>query len=529
MELNIIECTLRDGGYHLNWNFDDEFVKNYIKVTEDLNIKNIEFGFRFFENNKWNGEYAFTTEETLNRFEFKKTTKVGVMVFSGQVFTNSKFDESKFNFLFPLSKSESRLDFVRIATYPEGLDETYEIAKKLIQKGFQVSINLMQIHRVNKKQLAEFAINSKKINLDSIYFADSVGCLNPIDVDGIVKEMFANFQGPIGIHAHDNRGLAFANSIAALNAGATWIDGTFTGMGRGPGNTKTEDLILNFFDDDNQNYLKMIDFIDDYLLDKKAKYKWGSSPLYFLSGKHKIHPSYIQEMNLNENLTTLDKLNFIQTTDYIDKESFDVSNINYTDKLYSEIKEDVIAQDIKINSTKPVLIVGSGRGTRDFKWQIEKFINKINPEVLELNFNGHLEQALVNYHVYTNPQRFFSEVNKLIKANASVIIPSKITSLKDGLNIHNYEFKISSKNEFKFNNKFSELPNSLVLSYALALSLFSKNEEIYLVGFDGYEDTARNLKVNETFNKFENNFKKSLTSITPTKYMVSQKSIFPLI
>ena len=51
MQFNIIECTLRDGGYHLNWNFDDDFVKNYIKVTEDLEIKNIEFGFRFFENN----------------------------------------------------------------------------------------------------------------------------------------------------------------------------------------------------------------------------------------------------------------------------------------------------------------------------------------------------------------------------------------------------------------------------------------------------------------------------------------------
>ena len=529
MQFNIIECTLRDGGYHLNWNFDDDFVKNYIKVTEDLEIKNIEFGFRFFENNKWNGEYAFTTEETLNRFDFKKTTNVGVMVFSGQLFTNSKFDESKFNFLFPKSKSESRLDFVRIATYPDGLDETYKIAIKLIQKGYKVSVNLMQIHRVDKDLLKEFAIKSKEINLDSIYFADSVGCLDPVDVERIVKVMLRNFEGPVGIHAHNNRGLAFANSIAALNAGATWIDGTFTGMGRGPGNTKTEDLNLNFFDDNNNSYLKMINFIDDYLLEKKALYKWGSSPLYFLSGKHKVHPSYIQEMNLNENLTTLDKLNFLQATDYIDKESFDISNVDYIDKFYSDINKDLNSESFLFDSNKPVLIIGSGKGTKDFKKQIEKFINKVSPIVLELNFNGNLDQKLVNYHVYTNPQRFFGELDKLIKSEASVIIPSKITTLQEGVDIHNYEFKISSENKFKFNNKYSELPNSLALAYALALSLFSKNDEIFITGFDGYEDTARNFKVNETFNKFESSFKKNVTSITPTKYMVSQKSIFPLI
>lgn len=175
------------------------------------------------------------------------------------------------------------------------------------------------------------------------------------------------------------------------------------------------------------------------------------------------------------------------------------------------------------------MIIGSGKGTKDFKKQIEKFINKVSPIVLELNFNGNLDQKLVNYHVYTNPQRFFGELDKLIKSEASVIIPSKITTLQEGVDIHNYEFKISSENKFKFNNKYSELPNSLALAYALALSLFSKNDEIFITGFDGYEDTARNFKVNETFNKFESSFKKNVTSITPTKYMVSQKSIFPLI
>ena len=141
---------------------------------------------------------------------------------------------------FPLDSKSSRVNFVRIATYLDGLEVSYEIAKELIKKGFDVSINLMQIQNADEIIIKDFGETAKKINLKSIYFADSVGCLFPRDVKDIVERMKTSFEGDVGIHAHNNLGLAFINSVSAIEAGATWVDGTLTGMGRGPGNTLTE-------------------------------------------------------------------------------------------------------------------------------------------------------------------------------------------------------------------------------------------------------------------------------------------------
>ena len=216
------------------------------------------------------------------------------MLFSGQVTTNKKFDSEKLEYLFPLDSQSSRVDFVRIATYLEGLDVSYEIASELIEKGFDVSINLMQIQNADKKVLKDFGEVSKKINLKSIYFADSVGCLFPKDVKDIVEKMKSSFMGDIGIHAHNNLGLAFINSVSAIEAGATWVDGTLTGIGRGPGNTLTEDIYINYFQNEHTNYSDLIGFNLKHLDKLKYEKKWGSNPFYFLAGKNKIHPSYIQ-------------------------------------------------------------------------------------------------------------------------------------------------------------------------------------------------------------------------------------------
>ena len=163
MNFNLLECTLRDGGYQVNWDFDDDFVKDYLKLCSNLGIKNIEFGFRFFDNLVWRGEFAFTTEEIINKYNIDNDVNLGVMLFSGQVTTNKKFDSEKLEYLFPLDSQSSRVDFVRIATYLEGLDVSYEIASELIEKGFDVSINLMQIQNADKKVLKDLEKYQKKL------------------------------------------------------------------------------------------------------------------------------------------------------------------------------------------------------------------------------------------------------------------------------------------------------------------------------------------------------------------------------
>ena len=90
MEFKLLECTLRDGGYQVNWDFSETFVSDYLDLCSNLDIKNIELGFRFFDNNVWRGKFAYTTEEVISKLNISNDVNLGVMLFSGQAETNNK-------------------------------------------------------------------------------------------------------------------------------------------------------------------------------------------------------------------------------------------------------------------------------------------------------------------------------------------------------------------------------------------------------------------------------------------------------
>ena len=83
----------------------------------------------------------------------------------------------------------------------------------------------------------------KKNKISIIYLFDSLGCLKPLQLKKINSFLKKNWQGEVGIHAHNNLKLALQNSKIAVQNNYQWVDSTITGMGRGPGNLKTEDII----------------------------------------------------------------------------------------------------------------------------------------------------------------------------------------------------------------------------------------------------------------------------------------------
>ena len=528
MEFKLLECTLRDGGYQVNWDFSEIFVSDYLDLCSNLDIKNIELGFRFFDNNVWRGKFAYTTEEVISKLNISNDVNLGVMLFSGQAETNNKFDKNKLDYLFPLKQSESRVDFVRIATYIDGLSTSYEVAKQLISQGYEVSINLMQIQNADQKTIEDFGSSGKELNLKSIYFADSVGCLFPKDVKNIVGMMKSSFGGEVGIHAHNNLGLAFINSVSAIEAGATWVDGTLTGIGRGPGNTLTEDIYINYFTNKGNNYQDLISFNSKHLEELKYSKKWGSNPYYFLAGKNKIHPSYIQEMLHDESFNEDDIVNFIESTSFIDKESFDIKNVNFTEKIFNSTPS-----SNQINSTKfknsNILILGSGGNLKNYSDEIETFITKFKPLVIQLNANQSFSTDLIDYNIFLNPNKLASEIKVHKKRLSKVISPSQI--IIDGYDL-NYEIiDVKVGENFATNTHYLEIPNSLVLGYAFMVAVYSDHNNIYMAGFDGYKfSDQKNDEVNLLIEKFRNSFPdKNLISITPSFFNLNQKSVVGLL
>lgn len=102
---------------------------------------------------------------------------------------------------------------------------------------------LMMAHLTDVDRLVEEALKMESYGADAVYATDSAGAMLPIDVTEKISALKKNLKIPIGHHSHNNLGLAMANSLAAIEAGATYIDGSLSGLGAGAGNTSTETLV----------------------------------------------------------------------------------------------------------------------------------------------------------------------------------------------------------------------------------------------------------------------------------------------
>ena len=316
-----IDCTLRDGGYYNSWNFDDETVEKYFDTMSKLNIDYVEVGFRFLNDSKSYGPYACISEKYLRKFKISKKIQIAVMInISEFSYTNLNEEIDK---LF-IKKKLSKISLVRIATHASEFSKAILASNYLRRLGYKTAINLMQITEVNQKKLLEIVKKINKCSVNFFYVADSLGSMTTQQAKSLSGFLRNKTNKPFGIHAHDNIELALTNTIIFLNHNASFVDSTVLGMGRGPGNTKTELLCayLNFKKFKNYNLLYLTSLIDGSFLKLKDKYKWGTNLYYYLAAKNKIHPTYIQlilaekRYEENEILLAIDNLKNKKTRSY---------------------------------------------------------------------------------------------------------------------------------------------------------------------------------------------------------------------
>ncbi|HOQ63834.1 MAG TPA: 4-hydroxy-2-oxovalerate aldolase, partial [Clostridia bacterium] len=150
----------------------------------------------------------------------------------------------------------------RVATHVTEADiahEHIEVAKKM---GFFVVGFLMMAHRAKTERVVEEAQKMESYGADVVYATDSAGALLPKGVKERISALKSALKIPVGFHSHNNLGLAIGNSLAAIDAGATYIDGSLGGLGAGAGNTPTE-MLVGVMEragiDKNANFFKTID------------------------------------------------------------------------------------------------------------------------------------------------------------------------------------------------------------------------------------------------------------------------------
>lgn len=299
----ILDCTLRDGGYYTNWDFEIELVQDLIFSLDLAGVDIIELGYKSpikgGKYRKCNDRFIWEVLEHKLPINSKLAFMIDAKDFihSGTVSYNL-IDDVIHN------ADDSPFSICRLAIKHDEIEYAKEIGKYIKEKGYELVINLMGITLLTNKEIKDF-LTLSELEPTSLYFADSYGALLPDRVKELV-EIFSVSTNNVGIHTHDNLGLAFANCLSGLSAGATYIDGTLLGMGRGVGNVKTEQLITFLQHSDKGTYQSapIQKFINKWMKPLHAKYNWGFTHNYMIAGMKHIHPLYVQTLQssfLNSN------------------------------------------------------------------------------------------------------------------------------------------------------------------------------------------------------------------------------------
>jgi 4-hydroxy 2-oxovalerate aldolase len=187
--------------------------------------------------------------------------------------------------------SESPLDFIRVATYVKDIDKAISLANHCHQKGYETFINIMAISTAATFELEEGLRQiSAEAPVTAVNIVDSFGSLYSEEVHYLVKTFNDNLPNKeVGIHAHNNQQLAFANTIEAIRKGANYLDATVYGIGRGPGNCPME-LLLSFLKNPKFSIEPVLQVIEEVFIPLREKIEWGYIIPYMITGILNEHP-----------------------------------------------------------------------------------------------------------------------------------------------------------------------------------------------------------------------------------------------
>ncbi|WP_417530281.1 aldolase [Marinobacter lipolyticus] len=535
MNTYLVDCTLRDGGYYNGWDFDQPLIESYLESMQACGVDIVELGFRSLKNEGFKGACAYTTDSFISNLNIPIGLTIGVMVNASELLNDGSLHSSLAD-LFPNTASASPVDIVRIACHVHEFEKALPAATWLHELGYKVGFNLMQVSDRSEEEIKNLAALASGYPLDVLYFADSMGSMSPQQTADIIGWLRDGWKGPLGIHTHDNLGLALSNTLRALAEGVEWVDATVTGMGRGPGNARTEELAIEVAErrGGRINLVPLMKTIGEYFQPLKDKHRWGSNPFYYLAGKYGIHPSYIQEMLSDSRYNEEDVLEVIEHLRLEGGKKFSMNTLDASRQFYKgEPKGDWNPRSMF--EGREVLLLGTGPGVTKHRSAVEKYIALKSPIVFALNTQSAISADLIDVRIACHPTRLLADCDEHADLPQPLItpfsmLPDDVRSSLGNKEVLDFGLAIE-QGVFGFSDKHCVLPCSLVAAYALAVLASGRADKVLMVGFDGYgEDDPRNREMNGILKQYRETVGSvPLVAVTPTRYELDQKSIYGMI
>ncbi|MGL5057033.1 MAG: aldolase catalytic domain-containing protein [Fusobacteriaceae bacterium] len=511
MNVEILDCTLRDGGYINNWNFSNSDINGITKYLNLGGVDKVELGY-LTEKLEENGT-IFNTFDKINSIDIPNFKKI-IMINFGE-FSEDKIPESK-NDIFG----------IRIVFKKSQWKEALEYSLKLKNKGYNIFLQPMQTISYKDSELLELIEKANEINPYSLYVVDSFGEMKKEDLLRIISLYSHNLNKgvKIGFHSHNNLQLSFALAIEFLNCNiyqAKIIDSSVYGMGRGAGNLNTELITehMNKYYSKNYEVESFLKIMDLYLEKIYQKEKWGYNLGHFISAKLGCHPNYASYL--------LDKRNIgVEAIKLILKNIPEVEKAIFNKKLVEELylkyqmTLNLFEKYDNLKLTQEIILIGPGMSTSKNVSLIYNFLK--SKEAIKISINHRNIFIDSDYIFFSNEKRFEEYLDKY-KKKEKIIITSNIKNDK----------------EIDFVLDYKMLSNNGIDQYSLVMFLnFIKRRlevnKIYLIGFDGYSLSGDNYYddnyyddnyyvknsdlVNKIISSAIKNLKKEVVFVTESKY-----------
>ncbi|HEY1658175.1 MAG TPA: hypothetical protein VGG14_07505 [Candidatus Sulfotelmatobacter sp.] len=236
--VELLECTLRDGSYAVDFKFTENDTAILARVLGQLGFRWIEVGHGVGLGAAKAGRGTMPASDERLIEAAKRAApeaQIGAFFIPGI----GTADQLK-------SARDAGLDFVRIGYNATEIEDAFSYLTVAKSLGMKVCLNFMKTYGISPKLFAEKARAGEEAGADVVYCVDSAGSMFPENVRAYLSEARERCNNELGFHGHSNLQFAVANAVEAVRCGATFIDTTLYGLGRSAGNVPTEIAVAVF-------------------------------------------------------------------------------------------------------------------------------------------------------------------------------------------------------------------------------------------------------------------------------------------
>ena len=496
----ILDCTLRDGGYYTNWDFNSATVDAYIKAMNELPIDYLELGYRSNPTPEYLGKFGYCPLSVMRHIRKNSKQKLAVML--NEKSTNP--DDLKL-LVAPL---KGVIDMIRLAVDPKNFDRAVVLADAVKAYGFEVAFNMMYMSKWGQYDGLYEKLSKLNGVVDIFNMVDSYGSITPNEVHDIINSVKERLSCKIGFHGHNNLQLGLINTLTAIECGVDSVDATILGMGRGAGNLNME-LLLTYL---NKHFGLSVNFNElgeavQAFIPLFEKYRWGTSLPYMISGANSFPQKEVME--------------------WVSNRVYSFNSIVRALDNRKEHKEDNAKYpEFKIKRKyKQVLVVGGGNTVVEHIDAISEFLKKYYDTAVVLSTARHaalfLNKELPLYYclVGNEGHRLDANVGGRRYSGTCILPPYPRTM---GTEVPT--FAAPSTYELK-NISFIDGYKDSVTTIAIQLALNLTDGDVFVVGYDGYPGNVLSEKEvslthenNEIFLAYQKQRGAHLKSLTPSIY-----------